>query len=65
MMFSWSNFFKIKYGLEYFKIRNNFPYWIFSSKFGLEFELKIRECSRCLIGMNFVEFDGALRIDAI
>jgi hypothetical protein len=40
--------FQIKYGFEYFEIWNNFPYWNFS-KFGLEFELKIMEGSRCLI----------------
>jgi hypothetical protein len=39
--------FKIKYGCEGIKIRNNFPYWKFS-KFGIEFELKFREGSRCL-----------------
>jgi hypothetical protein len=40
-------FFQIKYGCEGMKIRNNFPYWIFL-KFGIEFELKFREGSRCL-----------------
>jgi hypothetical protein len=39
--------FKIKYGCEGIEIRNNFPYWKFS-KFGIEFELKFREGSRCL-----------------
>jgi hypothetical protein len=39
--------FQIKYGCEGIKIRNTFPYWNFS-KFGIEFELKIREVSRCL-----------------
>jgi hypothetical protein len=39
--------FKIKYGCEGIKIRNNFPYWNFS-KFGIEFELKFREGFRCL-----------------
>jgi hypothetical protein len=39
--------FQIKYGYEGIKIRNNFPYWNFS-KFGIEFELKFREYSRCL-----------------
>jgi hypothetical protein len=37
--------FQIKYGFEDFKIRNNFPYWNIS-KFKIEFELKIRKCSR-------------------
>jgi hypothetical protein len=37
----------MKYGCEGTKIRNNFTYWNFS-KFGMEFELKFRECSRCL-----------------
>jgi hypothetical protein len=40
--------FQIKYCFKYFEIRNNFPYWNFS-KFRLEFELKTREGSRCLI----------------
>jgi hypothetical protein len=39
--------FQIKYGCDRIKIRNNFPYWNFS-KFGIEFELKFREDSRCL-----------------
>jgi hypothetical protein len=39
--------FQIKYGYEGIKIRNNFAYWNFS-KFGIEFELKFREGSRCL-----------------
>jgi hypothetical protein len=39
--------FQIKYGCDEIKIRNNFPYWNFS-KFGIEFELKFREDSRCL-----------------
>jgi hypothetical protein len=39
--------FQIKYGCEWIKIRNNFPYCNFS-KFGIEFELKFREGSRCL-----------------
>jgi hypothetical protein len=34
--------FQIKYGCEGFRVRNNFPYMYFS-KFGIEFELKIRE----------------------
>jgi hypothetical protein len=34
--------FQIKYGFEAFEIRNNFPYWNFSS-FRTEFELKIKE----------------------
>jgi hypothetical protein len=34
--------FQIKYVFEAFKIRNNFPHWNFS-KFGLGFELKIKE----------------------
>jgi hypothetical protein len=38
---------QIKYGCDGIKIRNNFPYWNFS-KFGIEFELKFREGSRCL-----------------
>jgi hypothetical protein len=33
---------QIKYGFEAFEIRNNFPYWDFSS-FGIEFELKNKE----------------------
>jgi hypothetical protein len=37
--------FQIKYVFEAFKIRNNFPHWNFS-KFGLGFELKIKEKSR-------------------
>jgi hypothetical protein len=39
--------FQIKYGCERIKIRNNFPYSNFL-KFGIEFELKFREGSRCL-----------------
>jgi hypothetical protein len=31
--------FQIKYGIEYFEIRNTFSYWKFSN-FGIEFELK-------------------------
>jgi hypothetical protein len=38
--------FQIKYGIVGDEIRNNFPYWNFS-EFGLEFESKIVECSRC------------------
>jgi hypothetical protein len=37
--------FQIKYGFEYFEIRNNFPYWNFS-KFGIEFEFKNQGSSR-------------------
>jgi hypothetical protein len=37
--------FQIKYGIEDLEIENNFPYWSFS-KFGIEFELKIKETSR-------------------
>jgi hypothetical protein len=34
--------FQIKYGCEGFEVRNNLPYRNFS-KFGVEFELKIRK----------------------
>jgi spore cortex formation protein SpoVR/YcgB (stage V sporulation) len=33
---------QIKYGFEYFGIRNNFTHWKFSKSM-LEFELKIKE----------------------
>jgi hypothetical protein len=39
--------FQIKYGIVENEIRNNFSYWNFS-KFGLEFELKIRKGPRYL-----------------
>jgi hypothetical protein len=38
--------FQINYRFEDFEIMNNFSYWNFS-KFGIEFDVKYREGSRC------------------
>jgi hypothetical protein len=47
--------FQIKYGTEGFEERNNFPYWTFS-KFGIEFELKIKDSLEFEFESNLMEF---------
>jgi hypothetical protein len=55
--------FQIKYGIEDLEIENNFPYWSFS-KFGIEFELKIKETSRVWIWIEFAGTFGLGEIQA-
>jgi hypothetical protein len=47
---------QIKYLFAGKQITNNFPYWSFS-KFGIEFELKIKEALGYEIRWNLIDFD--------